>query len=282
MVLHIGLHKTATSFLQRRVFPRLEGVAFAGYPPMGGQTVKLVARRARRDAPLLLSDENLSGHPFRGRWIEEFEESVRGLALLFPEARVIVGFRAHGSWLVSVYKQYLNKGGTLTLREFLGFGDTPGIVRQQDTDFGRRLDLLEALFPGRVFVHTQEEIANALASFMGDLCAFLGVPTLDVAALPTRRDNVGVGGRQARLLRHLNRVDAMLRKAVVLPTLNNRIFEKLSLDPRRLCQQRLAGLGPGTPLALPPEVGAWAPDWDREWTRVEAARARRGAVIAGS
>ena len=63
MVLHVGLHKTATSFLQRRVFPRLEGIDFAGYPPMGGQTVKLVARRARPGVPLLMSDENLSGHP---------------------------------------------------------------------------------------------------------------------------------------------------------------------------------------------------------------------------
>jgi len=155
MIFHVGLHKTATSFLQRRIYPLLEGIAYAGYPPPDGQTLRRVAGLMRPGLPMLVSDEQLSGHPFRRSWIEEFETNVRGLAALFPDARIIVGFRHHRPWVISIYKQYLNKGGTRTLAAFLGLDGADGLIRERDTRFGTRLDLLEALFPGRVFVHTQ-------------------------------------------------------------------------------------------------------------------------------
>ena len=108
-----------------------------------------------------------------------------------------------------------------------------------------------------------------------DLCAFLGVSTPDRDAIDTRPENVGVGGRQARLLRRLNAVDILLKKTTVLPTLNNRIFERLSLDPRGLCQRRLAGVG-GPPLEFPEAAEDWAEDWARDWAGIEAAVNRRG------
>lgn len=59
-IIHIGMHKTATTFLQTEVFPRLEGFHYVGPPvAMRGLLTRPAGKR------LLISDEYLSGVPWR-------------------------------------------------------------------------------------------------------------------------------------------------------------------------------------------------------------------------
>lgn len=132
-LIHIGYHKTATTWLQRSVFvSRDAGFALAGssrdlpsyfanihsfaFDPTAARD-KFGPRVERAEEEGLvpaLSAERLSGDPHRGGF--DGKLVADRLAETFPEARVLVVFREQGSMLYSLYKQYMKRGGGCLVR----------------------------------------------------------------------------------------------------------------------------------------------------------------------
>jgi len=138
VIVHIGYHKTASSWLQRHVF---------GNPQTGLQTVgklgadhpvrQLVRIRPLefdaapmralfepllqplRDAGLVpvVSWERLSGHAVSGGY--DSKELANRLREVFPEATILVVIREQRSMIVSTYKQYVMGGGPNSVEAFL-------------------------------------------------------------------------------------------------------------------------------------------------------------------
>jgi hypothetical protein len=276
-VFHVGLHKTATTFLQMQIFPQLVGVGFVPPPAR----VRSILALAGSSSTLVVSDEGLSGIPFEPGWLAQFEANMRGLARLHPGAGIIIGFRSHADLIRSIYKQYLHEGGTEGAGVVFGTSGSGSLLQPEDLSFSARLDLLARLFDDRVFVYTQEEIRDELPRFVRDLETFLGARHLSTEIVRSDPLNVGVGSRQAELLRRLNKLNRTLRGSRVLPTLNNRLFRKLAIDPRTLCQRRLAGWSGGSLIPLPPVVSRFQAQWCRDWDRVLAERDARTSHHAG-
>lgn len=270
-IFHVGLHKTATTFLQRRVFPRLAEIAFVPSPAR----VRTIFSALESKRTLLVSDEGMSGIPYRGDWLGQFRVSMAGLAHMFPAAGIIIGFRAHADLIRSIYKQYLHEGGTEDIRFIFDAARSDSLLRPADLSFSARLELLGRLFGDRVFVYTQEEIRDDLPGFLRDLRTFLCLPPRAYDDLISRPINVGVGKLQGRILRRLNQLDGKLRRVPLVPTLNNRLFQRLDFDPRGLCQRRLAWLPDRSNGEPSLGNGAMRQQWDRDWECVMAARARR-------
>jgi hypothetical protein len=138
VIVHIGYHKTASSWLQRHVF---------GNPKTGLQTIgklgpdhpvrQLVRARPLefdaaamcvlfepllqpvRDAGLVpvVSWERLSGHAVSGGY--DSKELANRVREVFPEATILVVIREQRSMIVSTYKQYVIGGGPNSLEAFL-------------------------------------------------------------------------------------------------------------------------------------------------------------------
>ena len=126
LVVHIGLHKTGTSWLQRQAFVAAFGVQqlVDSAEPWDdsvlqslvlGQKFDPLAVRAelerRWDGSSLpvLSAERLGGHPISGahdRW-----DIADRLASALPGARILVGIRSE-DWEESIYAQMLHEGYT--------------------------------------------------------------------------------------------------------------------------------------------------------------------------
>ncbi|MDZ7771608.1 MAG: hypothetical protein U5K31_02540 [Balneolaceae bacterium] len=204
--------------------------------------------------------------------MEEYEKNLRNIRRHFDDPAIIVGFRRHDTMLLSLYKQYLQQGGTAPLDRFFNPGDSETIVRREDLLFKKRLQYLEDRF-SRIFVYTQEEMSDRLPRLTEDLARFLGVPVPASEEVTESRKNVSVRGEfQVRLLRRLNRINRKLNTTPWLPSLDNRLFDWLDLSPRRLTQRRLAGVE-SSPMTLPPDLqsclekefeGDWA--YVRQWT----------------
>ena len=134
-VLHIGFHKTGTTTLQHRFFPKLDGCGFLGpgTRDVGMRFRELMRELARSDDPsaasaellgmmdaargdaetLVVSYEDLSVMPEGGR------TSARLLELV-PHARVLVGVREQRSALAARYGQYVKDGGSMRFSGYLG------------------------------------------------------------------------------------------------------------------------------------------------------------------
>jgi hypothetical protein len=142
VVLHIGLHRTATTFLQAAVFPQIDaGDVVVDPRPISRHLGPLFfrldygllsetdidrfaerldhARRATAPCRWLLSNETLS----QNMYLLNFEAHIRLLARLFPDAQIILMLRFQPDWFLSAYKQLMSVGDIQSISDFLGYRD---------------------------------------------------------------------------------------------------------------------------------------------------------------
>lgn len=126
--LHIGLQKTASTYLQHKIFPNMSGLSYVGRPytqenyafnclqyaddslyssDVLAEEIKVI-REDVGAGPLLISDELFSGYSFYG-WINR-GIIARRLAEVLPDAEIIVFLRGQADLVGSLYNQYVKTG----------------------------------------------------------------------------------------------------------------------------------------------------------------------------
>ena len=269
--IHIGLPKTATTFLQWNVFPRIENVEFLG-------KAKQVDFYDVYNSPhdkFLISHEHLLACPskrYPNGWLDEFGSRLAKLARRFPSAKIMLSFRAHEALLTSYYKEYISKPGRpyLTLDQFFDVHNNQGFVRHEDLIFSDLIEMVERHFDEKPFVYLFDDVVRRLPVFLTDLAVFLGERTPDASTVQRDKVNPGVGYYQAKILVKLNQFDAVLQRVPFVPGLYNPVFKRLSIQPDRLCRKNLAFLST-RPLSLTEEQRDFvATHYQEDWKNVEA------------
>jgi Sulfotransferase family len=210
VLVHVGYHKTGSSWLQKHFFSRPEtGFHYVDKAEDDHPVRQLVrvrpfefdphAFRARFE-PLLrpgqadglvpvVSFERLAGHPCSGGY--DSKEIANRLAEVFPRARILVVIREQHSMIVSAYKQYVDGGGTCSLRQFLEPPTSP-TMRVPGFDFAHfeydhLLRYYHDLFgPESVLVLAFEQFVLEPAAFVTAIARFAerSVPAGVVDSLP--------------------------------------------------------------------------------------------------
>ena len=224
-LVHIGYHKTATTWMQKRFFPLLsDRVAVfergdsAIRVLMDSPRLAFDARRCRhRVAALLLaqggrvcvfSAERLSGNPHSGGYdAATLADRIKGT---FGDARILIVVREQVSMLVATYKQYVRVGGICTMEEYLR-PPRDGKIPLFDLNHFRYHALVEyyvRLFGARhVLVLPYELLLRDRDGFVRQMLEYID---LDDFPLPAqgldRRINVSPTDVQVRLMRWVNRL----------------------------------------------------------------------------
>jgi hypothetical protein len=215
--LHVGLHKTATRFLQRSVFSKLDRAVFEYNPPV---LMKLLNERLRspNDAAartalqheidrlmatdtrrLLISKAGLSGDMYDCH--SNFETNLAIMQEHFPQARILFFIRSQADWLLSAYRQSIQKGMFGPIEVFLNFYDGEfktkvahrmGGMRNVDA---RKLHFLNmyrgyvrAYGDREVFLFRYEDFQKDRENFLARLARSLDIPALPPFE-PERRHN---------------------------------------------------------------------------------------------
>jgi|GEM_PF-3411038 len=266
---HIGMHKTGTSFLQEHFFPH---IALTSFNRLHGFSLHALTH-GDLGGKILVSEENLCGFPFSREhvlghaevpWTIQFENSIKNLSSLFPNAHIIMGIRRHGPWLLSLYKQYLHAGGTKPVSQFFDISpNDAGIFKQADLLFGRKVELIERYFPCRCFIYNHDDLCMHRMKLLENLCEFLGVPIPEISASDLERwVNRGVGHYQGHLLRVLNQFDRV------------RIKRRAWSASRVFCQVVLAQW-PRKKMALESEIEQFVErHYTADWKRASEACSR--------
>ncbi|MCB0629668.1 MAG: sulfotransferase [Saprospiraceae bacterium] len=129
-VIHIGYHKTGTSYLQKNVFENNANLFYrvpqseirdALILPSPLRYDPLVFKEICTDGPpskrLVISNEYLSSNIHNG----DFHSiTIAGrLKMTLPSAKVIIGVREQVSMIFSAYSQYIKARGSLSITEYL-------------------------------------------------------------------------------------------------------------------------------------------------------------------
>ncbi len=207
VILHIGLHKTATRFLQRAVFASLDEAKFAFNPaeligPLktalrnhGPQTRAAFLAAAESvqerigDRNLVLSEPTISGDMYGGHY--DFAEKLSIVQEAFPQARIIYFVRRQSDWLHSAYRQSLVKDRGIPIETFLNYHDGEFQRRVARRVYGaRNVEALDLRFlelyrayarsfgPERVYLFRQEDLRNSPDAVYKRLAEALGLTEL--------------------------------------------------------------------------------------------------------
>lgn len=221
-VIHIGYHKTGTTWLQRRLFNR-EDLGYRRFRLRqdGTEVTRLhdfdfdaERCRAQHAAELeacareglvpVFSQERLSGNPHSGGY-DSRTLADRVLAV-FPEARVLICIREQRSMILSCYAQYVKVGGACSLRRYLHAPPDqrrPGF-RFEYFAYDRLIAYYqERLGRERVHVTCYEQFRDEPQAWLADVSAFCGGKT---PPPETEREvlNRSIGPMGLALLRWLN------------------------------------------------------------------------------
>lgn len=232
VLVHIGYHKTATSWMQQRLFVHEHGyhqiarhrevwdhiVAPHGllFDPEG---MRGVIRAGLGDLPAgtvpVISSEILSGHPFfGGMGSDDFARRLKAIA---PGAKILISIRAQLRILTSVYMQYLLRGGTVSPELFFAGDPELGFYgfRAEHFEYHRLVKLYQDLFGvGNVHVITQESLKSDMDGATERLAAFAGNGHF-TGVLPTHRSAYAPSYPEyaVPVLRRINK----LQKSVLTP-----------------------------------------------------------------
>jgi len=244
VVIHVGLHKTASTFLQRHVWPRARGytcvtrpytqldVAFnkmqyaddTVYEP--DELAKTVAAMPSGD--LLLSDESFSGKPVFFSYVNRSLIAER-LRAQFPQAEILLFLRDQRDVLLSHDSSYIRMPyGVKRAKDFFYRPPEDGLARDarlrgvepgtfhpyydvndffvhlDGFKYSALVDLYRRRFP-RTHVFLYEDLDRDLESVLSSLEGILGS---DLGRPAKGRTNPALGRRPLEAHRRANRVAA--------------------------------------------------------------------------
>lgn len=224
--LHIGFHKTATTFLQERFFPVLENITYLGRPWRNKELHRLFLKynflgsldfdpnRFRSsfdqiaadlavgpDAPVVVSHESLhSGSDWFGYNLETMAERIKAV---FPDAKIILGIRNQTDYIESNYKSYVVLGGKLRFQEFLYRSHVAQNCLLPKLKYDRALTCYWNRF-GRenVSVYLLEDLKRDMNAVLSDISSYMNVaPPLRIEPSSV---NPGLTSASIRFLRIVN------------------------------------------------------------------------------
>lgn len=239
LIIHIGLHKTGTTYLQYNFFPRLEGTIYIH----GNRFFqKWTEQSAISKKVCLWSYEGFSGIGWNkfvlgeknpqntGYWIKSFEINIYNIKRFFPEATIICVFRKPGDLCLSMYKQYIHEGGILSFEDFYS---PEGVMGEQDLSVQARIDILEKSFNNCYYLNYNsfKELGDDYFSdFFKREFDLTNVVSLGQG---TVKSNRSVEGWKLESLRRINRYYGYLPSSI------KKSLRRLRLSPRDIIQNRL-------------------------------------------
>lgn len=229
MTIHLGLHKTASTFMQHHFFPlhsdelgylnlRRSAPRFSAYllhcndldwDPATALSL-FEEGLCRTDCPnghrMLISDEQFCGSPWDNA--SSRKRSFDRLHQLFPEARYLIVFRNQQELVQSLYLQYVKTGGSASWREFLTHDRHPlRFALKSYLNYGAYLKyVISQVGKERVGCFLYEDMKRDPVSYCGKLAAFLQIEAKqDLNHIVQRKANKSISPLWTRTIIHANK-----------------------------------------------------------------------------
>ena len=128
-IVHIGYHKTATSWFQGSFYPKVKNAAYLERKRVREAFLNPTAFRfdaewartvLETDGRPILCEEDLCGHFENGGMLEALSKDVAyRIHRVFPDAQIVIFVRNQPDMIRASFLQYRRSGGTKSLKRFL-------------------------------------------------------------------------------------------------------------------------------------------------------------------
>jgi len=204
LLIHIGFHKTGSSWLQKKVFVD-KGLGFSSVHPIHRREIvhdfilpdvfdydsdltrdrynPYLAAAKAGDFTSVISHERLSGYPSGGGYDRRLV--AERLHETFPDARILMVLREQRSVIEAMYSQHITDGGTGTVKRYLqtpepALGRRPHF-RLSFYEYDKLIAYYQKLFGAdQVLALPFEMLRDASDDFLGEIQRFCGLPVRTV------------------------------------------------------------------------------------------------------
>jgi len=201
IILHIGMQRTGTTFLQWEVFPKLNmryiSPEFFKYGNIG-TLAEFYHFIRKKDT--LISNENIWHHGIKDGYKDTRFQRLELIYKLFPHAKIIFGIRETNSLLKSLYKKTIASGAIWTYKEFLQQINTNVFDYEPYTE-----KLIE--FFSDVYIYKFEDFKKNPEKIIEEICNFISVEIPEIEKeVYNRKWNIGYTEKQIKIARKLNKI----------------------------------------------------------------------------
>lgn len=218
VVLHLGLPRTGTTFLQEHVFKKMDINFISKHNPNVVMGNFIVGCFLSDDKVNVISDEILSGDTNKNNIQCSRETVLLRLKKLFPDARVIVTFRDKKEWVDSIYRHFIGERVRTTFVD--GFDDWyNNFFNISLLDFDGYKDLIMNNFDDFLFLDYEELIKDD-KGYVKKISDFIGV---DVPVYDYVFVNKSMNDRQLKFIKFCSKI----RGNFLFVDNMNKIFKRL-------------------------------------------------------
>ncbi|WP_299096510.1 hypothetical protein [uncultured Winogradskyella sp.] len=255
--IHLGIHKTGSSFLQKEFFPKYEGELcfldrsklsqFKAYV-LNADDFEFDANKAMgffKDAlgenfdreRVVVSDEEFYGNPYMAS-IDRKRNFDRLFAIFGNTLNCVVFLRNQQSLLNSLYNQYVKTGGTASFDKFLSYKKYPLNFSLSYLIYDKYISYLKkVLKDDRIKVYLYEDFLENKLETLNDLNYFItnNQKEFSLTVDPNRKVNSSLKNGNIPLLRLINKLTSSPKEPFLLLSLNfhkiiRRVFLRLNFS----------------------------------------------------
>jgi len=187
---HVGLGKTASTFLQEQVFPFFKDVEY-------------IHRNYRYQRVEEIISEGEEFRYFVSReFDQQFEQEVTKFAKHSPDAKIIIVFRRHDGWIASQYRRFFKNGHLIPFNHFFDLENDKGVFKKKDLDYSHYLQIVEDNFTQKPLVLFYEDLKENPIVFFDRIAEVIGI-TYDMADINLKNRHSSYSEKQLKALRHV-------------------------------------------------------------------------------
>ena len=156
---HLGLPKTASTFLQYNFFPMLNDVKY--FPKKHFKKY--------HD----LKPEPGKKYLFTSEKDRNFEKAIAHISQKFPQAKIILVFRRHDDWIKSKYKYYIRKYGHRHFDDFFDMEENKGLWKREDLYYQNKIQIIEKYLENQPLILTFDELKTNPQNFIDQIADYM-------------------------------------------------------------------------------------------------------------
>lgn len=158
---HVGLGKTASTYLQQKFFPKLKEIEY-------------IQRNKYKNFRKHIENSNCDKIFISNEFDRQLEREAGKFAKYYPQAKTIIVLRRHSSWIASQYRRFVKNGKADSFEEFVDLKNDQGDWKQKDLYFYPKIKFLEDKFQQKPYVLFFKDFKNDNFSFFDKFAKYLG------------------------------------------------------------------------------------------------------------
>lgn len=203
---HVGLSKTASTYLQEKVFPLFEGVEYIHRMYRYKRVFEIIEKSEKNI--ILISRE----------FDHQFEQELKRFAPKYPDIQIIIVFRRQDAWIASQYRRFFKNGHTIPFTDFFNLEENKGIFTKKDLYFTRYIETVENLFTKKPLVLLYDDLRKDPVAFFDYIAQIIGV-SYDQTKVNLKSKHKSYSEKQLKALRAVSNIISLRKDNIKSPLL---------------------------------------------------------------